>query len=403
MTDESKDVCSSAPRTTKWAARIDAQGGAAMQRLGSRKTTLVSKKLGMALLAALLLMIAYSGIALAQDVIIQTYFVPVDEDDALASLRQINSTNNDGSETPVQSYISIAVGATGTHIYYDHWEDGFEPNFTTEGIKGVGSGTTEIWGDGICSNGYPPNKNGTAAPGTCTAAWDTLAGGDVIVPENPIGGSSSTSITQAERNVIDFDGGDMIASTEQIAVSRVYWADQSNTLSAAAFELHPTNEWGLVYRAPVGETTADANNSFGYTSVSIQASASGTVVLVDHDNNSSTPNVRCPATGTMAQGASCVVNNIIQGATITSNADHPVQVQMLTGIRNSNYSYSGYTLLPTSAFSNNYWAPVGRVSSSYSVRVFFFNPGASPIPVRCEFAGGAASNATVPAGGSTLR
>jgi len=367
-----------------------------MQQDGRLKSKSTSRKLSAALLAAFIMLIAYSGVVFAQTVIVQTYFVPVDEDDALDSLRSINTA----SVAPVQSYISIAIGSTGTRLFYDHWEDGFLPNFTTDGLKGSG-GTTEIWGDGICSNGYPPNKNGANAPGTCTPAWDSLAGGDVIVPQNPIGTANATEITQAQRDAIDFDGGDMIASTEQIAVSRVYWSSVSNTLSAAALELYPTNEWGLVYRAPVGETTTGANNSFGYTSVSIQASANGTVVMVDHDNNSSTNPVRCPATGTMAQGESCVVNDIIQGATITSNADHPVQVQMLTGIPGSNYAYSGYTLLPENAYSNNYYAPVSRVSSSYPVRIFLFNPATSggDLLVRCEFASGTAQDRSIPPGG----
>jgi len=361
-----------------------------MQQYGKVKLTPVSWKLGAALLAAFMMLIVYSGVVFAQAVIVQTYFVPVDEDDALASLRAINTA----SVAQVQSYVSVAVGTAGTHIYYDHWEDGFLPNFTAAGILGSG-GTTEIWGDGICSNGYPPNKGGVAAPGTCTAAWDTFAGGDVVVLQSAIGISGNTTITEAERrDTIDFDGGDMIASTEQIAVSRVYWAAGSNTLSAAAIELYPSNEWGEFYRSPVGQDTTGANSQFTYTSVSIQASANGTVVSVDHDNNSGTAAVTC----NLNQGESCVVNNILQGATITSNADHPVQVHGLTGAVGSNYSYSGYTLLPVSAYSNDYYAPVSQ-AATYTVRVFLFNPSGTPLEVRCEFDTGG-TNVTVPANGT---
>ena len=75
--------------------------------------------IAIALLAALL---AGSHAALAQTTSnpapVQTFYVPADEDDALASLETINQMAN----APMYSYVSIAIGTSGTYVYYDQWE-----------------------------------------------------------------------------------------------------------------------------------------------------------------------------------------------------------------------------------------------------------------------------------------
>ena len=62
-----------------------------------------------------------------------------------------NLTNISEVTTPIINYISIAVVADDTLIYYDHWEDGYEPNLSFP-IQS----STEVWGDGDLTNGIAP-------------------------------------------------------------------------------------------------------------------------------------------------------------------------------------------------------------------------------------------------------
>ena len=53
--------------------------------------------------------------------------------------------------TNIFSICSIVVAGNGTVIYYDQWEDGYEVN-----LASPAQSTTQIWGDGINSNGIAP-------------------------------------------------------------------------------------------------------------------------------------------------------------------------------------------------------------------------------------------------------
>ena len=52
---------------------------------------------------------------------VETYYVPITEQQALASMDAINSA----ATTPVNTYLSVAIGTDGTLLYFDHWENGY--------------------------------------------------------------------------------------------------------------------------------------------------------------------------------------------------------------------------------------------------------------------------------------
>jgi hypothetical protein len=58
--------------------------------------------------------------------IVQTYFVPLPEDDLLTSFQLINNDPSLGARSPISSTISIAISSTNMIVIYDHWEDGYE-------------------------------------------------------------------------------------------------------------------------------------------------------------------------------------------------------------------------------------------------------------------------------------
>ena len=71
-------------------------------------------------LLALLATLAWCASAYAQAPI-QTYFVPMPEDDLLNGPTSTFETINGAASGNVNTLISIAIAADGTIIYYDHW------------------------------------------------------------------------------------------------------------------------------------------------------------------------------------------------------------------------------------------------------------------------------------------
>ncbi|MGD1714705.1 hypothetical protein [Dapis sp. BLCC M172] len=122
---------------------------------------------------------------------VQSYYVPLPEDDLFETFDTINN-NADGD---INNVISVAVAADNTIVYYDHWEDGYDPNPNDTDNK---QASTEIWGDGDVSNG--------AAPGVSTNADDVLQSGDAIVLDNAIPSTNN----YRNPNTILYDGADLI-------------------------------------------------------------------------------------------------------------------------------------------------------------------------------------------------
>ncbi|HPG01057.1 MAG TPA: hypothetical protein PLE77_13435, partial [Kiritimatiellia bacterium] len=85
--------------------------------------------------------------------IVQTFFVPITEEQCYSAMRAIS----------VGSYVELAPtnvmfsawglvpSETNTVIFFDQWEDGYEGNITSPT-----QATTEVWGDGNAGNGIPP-------------------------------------------------------------------------------------------------------------------------------------------------------------------------------------------------------------------------------------------------------
>lgn len=326
------------------------------------------------LLIALMLGIAAPGWAAGAPPA-QIFYIPMPEDQILAALRGIYPgggaafCGNFASDVlePVNTYVSVAAIADGTVIYYDQWEDGFEAV-----IAAPVQLTTQIWGDGILANG--------TAPGT---ADDLINAGTVLILNNGV----QTATRQA---VIDFDGGDKLAATKTIAVTRAAWGAGSSTLLAGAVEVYDTNSWGAGFRAPVGETTSPVS-LFEYSGLLIMAAQDGTLVTVDRDNNGVVE-----TTVTLNEGQSAHINGgVLAGGTV--NASKPVQVQLITGDRCDIYESRWYVLTPVERWGSSYYNPVGTPTGDGTV-VFLHNPGAAAISVQWETSAGPRPAIAIPAG-----
>ena len=151
---------------------------------------------------------------------VQTYYVPLPEPDIMEStFKKINS----GASGYIRSTISIAVGVSGTVVWYDHHEDGGYETMVTDPTNPL----TEVWGDGDKSNGCAPGFPCT------TDEDDFLKSGSVIILE------TNVDIT----NPSGFDGGDKIRSSYPVAVTRGEYPENPGSLLAGAVEVLDTERW----------------------------------------------------------------------------------------------------------------------------------------------------------------
>jgi uncharacterized repeat protein (TIGR01451 family) len=359
-----------------------------------RGTTAKRRAVGLlfGLLFALLaiLMLAPSS-ALAMPV--QFFFVPFPEDQLLTMMTavELGGPSNAPAE-PITSYITITAVADGTIIYYDQWENGYDIDIanTYNIYTASNPGGTQIWGDGDSANGAPPG-----------IPSDRIDAGTVIQLTNDV-------YTTTRQAVIDFDGGDKMAATKTIAITRSSWAAQTGTLFAGCVEVFDTNNWGTDYRAPVGTNLADNVDyqMFEYTALSIMAGQDGAVVSVDANNDGDYLDAGELNGVSMAQGESRLVTNVYYGAHVVSS--RPVQVDIYTGDVASNYESRDSALIPTSWWSSSYYTPVSTpnvASNNGDERTvaWLYNPGGSSLSVtyaRRNTSGTmTTSTITVPAGG----
>ncbi|MEF8718944.1 MAG: hypothetical protein V5B44_14955 [Candidatus Accumulibacter necessarius] len=288
---------------------------------------------------------------------VQLFYVPMPENQLLQALQAIDTGNSSPDPVnPMQTYISIAASNSGTWIYYDHWEDGYEAD-----ISNPTQATTRVWGDGNLANGV--------APGTVN---DLITAGTVLVLNNPVDTNNPLPT--------DYDGGDKFAASKTVAVTRVGWASGSDTLLAGSVEVLDTNNWGTSFRAPVGQNipNTDSFQMFEYTGLFIQAGEGGAVINVDVNANGLV-DAGDVVNVALAEGKSYLVNDGVNiGATVTSSK--PVQVDILTGDIGSNYESRDSALLPTNLWSNNYYTPVSTQDAN-ATTVWLYNPGATSINV----------------------
>ena len=191
---------------------------------------------------------------------VQIFYVPFPEDQLLQGLQAIEFSGPGIVPTdPVWVYISIAAIANNTLIYYDKWENGYDPDIANPvNIYSPGNpGGTQIWGNQNILDGAPP--------GVVTNAGDVVNAGTVIVLNNPVN-SAAPLDTQ-------FSARDKIGATKTISVNHTGWATGPNTLLAGSVEVYDTHNWGTDHRAPVGQDIPDTTDfqMFEYTSLYIMA------------------------------------------------------------------------------------------------------------------------------------
>ncbi|NLE60013.1 MAG: hypothetical protein GX616_16800, partial [Planctomycetes bacterium] len=123
---------------------------------------------------------------------VQYYYITLPEDDLLTLFDENQDTLSGYAQviSPIRSATSIAIGETGTLVYWDQWEDGsYDADIANPGANVYNAGSnpdgTQIWGDGDLTNGCPPRM--ASGPNPCAvAADDQFVAGDVIILDNDV-------------------------------------------------------------------------------------------------------------------------------------------------------------------------------------------------------------------------
>ena len=319
-------------------------------------------------------------------------------------------------------------------VWLDHWEDGYDQNIQNP------SSTTRIWGDGDPDNGCikcrdTNEKSGRQCeplePAACNSQGinDVLKAGTSIVIENDV--KLIGSANNRDPSEIFYDGGDSLQASFPIAVSRAafpYKDGSPNSLEAGAVEVADTDKWGKCFVAPVGRDLFESKSSpdpdptsaFQETDIYLMASQPNTVVTVPSPASGQTIEVTLSLpngtsstktiTGSSSMsdrmfsvdvGQTIRIKNVYTGDEICAN--NPVQANLITGDRNSNFEMRWYSLLPKDQFSSDYFTPVTRRSGNGAASVYLFNPDPSnSITVIETLSNGNTRSHTVPAGKSLL-
>jgi uncharacterized repeat protein (TIGR01451 family) len=306
--------------------------------------------------------LALVGLGLAASVqaanVLQTFFVPLPEDQMQVSLNAIDAYRGlIGDE--MRSAISMVIGTDHTILYYDHWEDGYEDDITEPTQL-----TSQIWGDGDPDNGFPPGFPD-----------DLLNAGDVVLLESTI---------DVTRNsvVVEYDGRDKVATTYPIAMTRGLYAIFPGEVLAEATGVFDVGTHGTLYRAPVGVGTGTGfgtNQMFSYTAFYIMADYDFTRIDLDKDNDGV-----FEETVYLDQGEPYFVNGgIVAGATVKGT--QPFQCHLVTGDVGSTYEMRWFELWPESQWGTDYFTPVGTrtnlAGAIVPALVYLFNPNAETITV----------------------
>ncbi|MEM6453611.1 MAG: C25 family cysteine peptidase [Acidobacteriota bacterium] len=330
----------------------------------------------------------------------------------------------------MNSVVSIVASADGQVIYFDHWEDGFEPD-----LLNPGQASTTVLGDGDITNGrvcdfQMPNPSAPPVPNPCTGGPtdDLLAQGEEVtfnsnlglrVPD-PNGGAvcpggapdlrCSVPVNPRSASDVRYDGGDRIL-TSGGPIALVHAQDPLSPFIGGAIEILPLQavSEATSYTVPVGEDNFNGDTGtfapFKYVSLNLVAFQDGTNVTVTS-----------PGAGSVAftldagehwssrgqidtgPGLSLTIN---QGTQISTSA--ALTGMLYTGTA-GDFSTRFYALLPDRLYGTDYvtTAPGDNplTNGTRPFNLYIFNPDTlNPLDVTITDTSGS-TTVSVPAGSS---
>ncbi len=331
----------------------------------------------------LLLLVGFlSTAAVNAQSLVQTFFVPVPEQDVRtwADTIQVLAEN-----AQIRSVISITPTVDGTIIYYDQWENGYEADLGNplDVYSNPGNlGGTQIWGDNDPTNGIPPGF-----------ASDVVNSGDVVVLESNV---------QLPRDPVAdndlFDGRDKFSTTELLAVTRAAWPSAGvQAQLGAATEVPDTGDWCTRFESPLGEDAQAIPDAFEWVALAIIAEKDDTLVSVDANADGDFLDAGDLQNQRFSQGETALIENILVGAVVQSTG--LVAVDLLTADAGSTYEGRWFALIPFIDWGDSYYSPVGDTTTGgIATHAYLYNPGTTAITVTEDDLVSLGDTFSVPAG-----
>lgn len=314
-------------------------------------------------LAGMLVLAGCMTSTLQAQTVVQTYFIPFDENEVHVALNTIDDF--DGAiGSSLRSTISIVGGITNTILYWDHWEDGYEGNLISPTQL-----TTQVWGDNNPANGIPPGF-----------VNDRVDEGDIISLINDI------PIPRNTTNIL-YDARDKMSVTRWVAMSRYLYAPNPGEVLADSAQIYDRSKYGFNFRAPVGINTG-TNQMFEYSSIMVSAGYNSTVVRFDSDADGI-----IDETVFLDEGDHHVIRFITEGAGVF--ASKPIQAHMITGDIGSNYEMRFFELFSDNQWDSSYYTSM-FTANNIPTEIFMFNPNTNEIDITFETLTGT-TNVVVPA------
>jgi uncharacterized repeat protein (TIGR01451 family) len=345
---------------------------------------LASAALSIVTTCALLLSRPFSG-TYALPAGFQEYYILGNETQVLQMMSDISP---DPVGSSMASIITIVATSDGQIVYYDHWEDGYEPN-----ILSPVQASTQVFGDGV-------------------PASDILNAGD-IVTLNSDGGSGAPAINRRvpvpRGTALRYDSSDRLVSIGgSIDVVHALWPEVG-TYMGGVWEVYPVGAWatGYSYVVPVGVDLYDVPSpayfpDFQYVWLEIQALEDNTTVHINNgleDVSIRLERGQSYSSGGYIDGLSTGVPSIPVNAGTTLLANKPIQGGLVTG--RSNYQTRFFTLVPDTDWGTEYVAPIPR-TDPLPAEVYLFNPDTSSRVVTAYDLGAPTGTTFVLAGATPL-
>ena len=287
----------------------------------------------------------------------QEYLILGNETQVLEMFRVIQG--NPGLAGRMASVITVVATTDYQVVYYDHWEDGYEPD-----LLNPVQASTEIYGD-----------SGSAA--------GMLRAGDVITLNSDGGTGIHATVPVPRGQAFRYDGGDRLLSIGgPIDIVHSLWPAQDIRVGGA-WEIYPVGAWatGYSYIVPVGQDLYDASQDymgdFQHVYLQIQALADNTTVHIN--NGREDISVRLDLGQTYSsmgyrdgsqEGIPSI--SILAGTTLLSN--QPIQGGLVTGqtVNQSRF----FSLVPDADWGTQYVAPIPRTNER-PAEVYLYNPDTS--------------------------
>jgi uncharacterized repeat protein (TIGR01451 family) len=335
-------------------------------------------------LAAALLLVSLLAPTLvnAQPTGYQEYFVLGYEEHVWEAFLEIHD-DPDPAEIltgKICSTVSLVATADRQIVYYDHWEDGYEPD-----LLNPTQSSTKIYGDGDMGNGaVGTNDILLAGDDLNLTSNQNLTGTTVITGYVPVA-------TGRDAAYLRYDGGDrVLTSGGPVDLTHAMWP-LDNSWIGGAWEMYSRQAYAdtYTYRIPVGEDLytfggGDAGSYGDFRNVYIELGAFEDSTTVVIENDTGTVDLTLDR-GEMYSSRGML--NSTSAPTITINAgtyirsSNPIQVGLLTG---SDGAFQGrfFMLLPEEQWGSDYIVPVPSGNTGNEAEIYISNPNDFAITVQ---------------------